>query len=124
MELQQLKEIADKLNITYHHLIGAEKLETNIRNYCEDNGLNFDDLVNQDEQPNDTNTDTFVDTDVHKPVQTKFDVDLSTATFSSLDKAVNDTESSERLKDALKLLGVLLHVITPTKFHILVKYFS
>ena len=33
MELQQLKEIATKLNYQHHHNIGANKLEEQLRDY-------------------------------------------------------------------------------------------
>ena len=40
MELQQLKEIATKLNYQHHHNIGANKLEEQLRDYCK-NELNI-----------------------------------------------------------------------------------
>lgn len=45
MDLQQLKDIATRLGFTFHHLVGAEKLEAQLREYCESNNTTLEDVM-------------------------------------------------------------------------------
>lgn len=51
MELQFLKETADKLGFTYHHNVGADKLYKQLDDYClESLGCSLDDYLKGNEQ--------------------------------------------------------------------------
>ena len=47
MELQHLRNIANKLNFSYHHMLGAEKLEQRLKDYCKNNSISFEDISNE-----------------------------------------------------------------------------
>jgi hypothetical protein len=59
MKFQHLKDIAAKLNITYRGNVGSIKLEQMIRDYCEENNLSFDEIVQETEMDTEDSIITF-----------------------------------------------------------------
>ena len=48
MTIEQLKALADKLNFSYHRLIGAEKLKTLLTEHCVTLGVTLEDAMKED----------------------------------------------------------------------------
>lgn len=98
MELQHLKNIAAKLNFSYHPNIGVEKLEQKLKAYCKNNNISFEEISN-------LNTEKEVNMATEKK-ETK--MDLSKLTFADLEKEHNKEASDERTRDAMKLIRCII----------------
>ena len=127
MELQQLKEIATKLNYQHHHNIGANKLEEQLRDYCK-NELNITleevmkDMVFEptkdeyaptspetvEEAKKEIKEETIKPRIVNDEVDTNLVEKLSKLTFSRVESENNKKTSAERTRDAMKLIRCVI----------------
>ena len=103
MELQHLRNIANKLNFSYHHMLGAEKLEQRLRDYCKNNSISFEDISDEvlNEYKKEDKGEVLIMIKDKK-------IDLSKATFDELEKSHNKEVSDKRTKDALKLVRCMI----------------
>ena len=103
MELQHLRTIANKLNFSYHHMLGAEKLEQRLRTYCKNNNIDFDNISNEvlSEYKEENKGEVLVMIKDKK-------MDLSKVTFEDLEKSHNKELSDKRTKDATKLVRCII----------------
>ena len=103
MELQHLRNIANKLNFSYHHMLGAEKLEQRLRTYCKNNNIDFDSISNEvlNEYKEENKGEVLVMIKDKK-------MDLSKVTFEDLEKSHNKELSDKRTKDATKLVRCII----------------
>ena len=103
MELQHLRNIANKLNFSYHHMLGAEKLEQRLKDYCENNSISFEDISNEvlNEYKKEDKGEVLIMIKDKK-------MDLSKVTFDELEKSHNKEVSDKRTKDALKLVRCMI----------------
>ena len=98
MELQHLKNIAAKLNMSFHHNIGAEKLKKQIDEQCEEMGITFEEVeaslqVNQ----NASNSND-------APKDEAYIEKLKNLTFTQAEAKIAKQNAEERLRDAMKLV--------------------
>lgn len=117
MELQHLKDIAAKLNMTVHHNVGVEKLKKQIDEQCEEMGTTFEEVeaslsVNQnpvdtpkDEEPKVENKDT-----KPSPKNNKDDLveKLKNLTFTQAEASAAKQNAADRLRDANKLVRCII----------------
>ena len=103
MELQHLRNIANKLNFSYHHMLGAEKLEQRLRDYCKNNSISFEDISNEvlNEYKKEDKGEVLIMIKDKK-------MDLSKVTFDELEKSHSKEVSDKRTKDALKLVRCMI----------------
>ena len=103
MELQHLRSIANKLNFSYHHMVGAEKLEQRLRDYCKNNSISFEDISNEvlNEYKKEDKGEVLIMIKDKK-------MDLSKVTFDELEKSHSKEVSDKRTKDALKLVRCMI----------------
>ena len=103
MELQHLRNIANKLNFSYHHMLGAEKLEQRLRDYCKNNSISFEDISDEvlNEYKKEDKGEVLIMIKDKK-------MDLSKVTFDELEKSHNKEVSDKRTKDALKLVRCMI----------------
>lgn len=103
MELQHLRSIANKLNFSYHHMLGAEKLEQRLRTYCKNNNIDFESISNEvlNEYKKEDKGEVLVMIKDKK-------LDLSKVTFDDLEKSRNKELSDKRTKDATKLVRCMI----------------
>ena len=87
MKLQQLKEIAAKLNFTYKGNVSATKLEQMLRDYCEHNDQSFDELVQE--------------TDMEEKTE-------EIVTFESLENSHKNKAHTNAQREALKLVRCIV----------------
>ena len=121
MELQHLKNIAAKLNMSFHHNIGAEKLKKQIDEQCEEMGITFEEVeaslqVNQNasdsnDTPKDEPKDNAPTNNENKDVKTSpvnnndaYIEKLKNLTFTQAEAKAAKQNAEERLRDALKLV--------------------
>ena len=98
MELQHLKNIAAKLNMSFHHNIGAEKLKKQIDEQCEEMGITFEE-VEASLQVNQNASDS---NDI--PKDEAYIEKLKNLTFTQAEAKIAKQNAEERLRDAMKLV--------------------
>ena len=104
MELQHLRSVAKKLNFSYHHMLGAEKLEQQLKTYCNDNDIIFEDILNEvlnEYEQKENKGETLIMIKDKK-------LDLSKVTFEDLEKSHNKEVSDKRKKEATKLVRCII----------------
>ena len=113
MDLDQLKALADKLNLTYSNNIGVVKLKENLEAHCINLGTTFDkeytkyleelkrSLEASQELKNDISEkdNTSVKNNTGVSVQ-----QLKNLTFAKVEKKVKQLKTDERLKEAMRLI--------------------
>ena len=117
MTIEQLKALADKLNFSYHRLIGAEKLKTLLTEHCVTLGVTLEDAMKEDfvVPVNETKEEdmpvesTKEEVKVKTPIKEISSVDkeleaLRNLTFADADKAKMEKEEHDVYKKALKLI--------------------
>lgn len=123
-KLQVLKKLADVYKLKYHHNIGEEKLEEQLKLYCLEQDLDFDEqytIILDTFQ--DTEDDVIPDTTETKKVKTKeklseYDsyVDrLANLTFIKGHALNKETNLTKRMKEANKLIRCIVHCNNPNK---------
>lgn len=114
LQLQQLKEIANNLGLNYHHMTGAEKLEKMIKEHCESNDIDFNDL-SKDYVINETKDDVVT---TETPTNKKDDIginDLKTLTFADLEKKADESDANKRNREAVRLIRCNIVCNNPNK---------
>lgn len=111
MTLEELKEIADKLNVKFHHLIGAEKLEAQLREHCQQT-LNkpFEEVVTELGYTI-TNTPSDEQQKGYSPsndIQDESIKALSKMTFAKADAKIRKKSDNNTYKDAMKLVRCII----------------
>ena len=117
MTIEQLKALADKLNFSYHRLIGAEKLKTLLTEHCVTLGVTLEDAMKEDfvVPVNETKEEdmpvesTKEEVKVKTPIKETSSVDkeleaLRNLTFADADKTKMEKEEHDVYKKALKLI--------------------
>lgn len=116
MEIQELKELATKLGISYHHMLGAEKLEALIAEHCANNlNKSFEEVAKEygyTTEPKDNDKDKDTDKSKYTPTQSTPEEErikrLSTLTFDKIDAKNRKKNSHNVNKDALKLVRCII----------------
>lgn len=112
MTLEELKELAQKLNFEHHHMLGAEKLEKQLREHCENTlQKSFKEVAQEygytiDTSYTPTPTDTIEDEEIKR---------LSKMTFDKLDKKTRKQDESDAYKHAMKLVRCIITCNNPNK---------
>lgn len=103
MTLEELKSIADKLDVKYHHLIGAKNLEKQLREHCTTTlNKSFEDVVTEcgftiTDTPEDT------DTEITPDIET-----LSKMTFAKAEAKARKKHDTNTDKAAMKLVRCIV----------------
>lgn len=92
MNIEHLRSIANNLNISFHPAIKEDKLYQKIREYCEANNMNIDEIMN-------TSTDTESKEDKN---------DYSSFSFDAVDRKHNKEEADTRTKEAMHLIRCII----------------
>ena len=95
MDLQQLKDIATKLDFTHHHNIGEERLEAQLREHCLNHGTTLEEVIKKLEEGEEVVLQKVV------PKQEKI-------TFASLAAAKSKKRKQELEKDAMQLIRCII----------------
>ena len=128
MTIEQLKTLADKLNFSYHHLIGAEKLKTLLTEHCVTLGVTLEDAmkedfvvpVNKTKEEDMPVESTKEEVKVKTPTKETSSVDkeleaLRNLTFADADKVKMEREEHDVYKKALKLIRCNVICNNPNK---------
>ena len=99
MELQQWKELADKLDVKYHHMAGIDKIEEAIKAYCEETGKDFNHLIES----------------YKKEIKIMNSETKKSITFVDLAKKAVKEQKGRLEKDALKLVRCQISCNNPNK---------
>ena len=119
MELQQLKDIAAKVGYKYHHMTGAAKLEEGLRAYCTEIGTSLEEVASEIGGVEGEDTNSKVETPTEQPhtVEPKLPSKdnsvsmverLSKMTFAQTEKEVSKKVSSNRAKEAMRLIRCIV----------------
>lgn len=124
MELQQLKDIASKVGYKYHHMTGATKLEEGLTAYCIEIGTTLGEIASTleltptvaeasifDEQPKDEHEYRSKVNEQNLPsIFSSTDIvsKLSKISFSQAEKELNKKVSSNRAKEAMRLIRCIV----------------
>lgn len=95
MDIEHLRSIANNFNISFHPAIKEDKLYQKIKEYCEANNMNIDEVM-------DTSTDTKSE-DVKENEN-----DYSHFSFNEVDKKHNKEEADSRTKEAMRLVRCII----------------
>lgn len=95
MDIEHLRSIANNFNIPFHPAIKEDKLYQKIKEYCEANNMNIDEVM-------DTNTDTKSE-DIKENEN-----DYSHFSFNEVDKKHNKEEADSRTKEAMRLVRCII----------------
>ena len=111
MELQDLKDLASKLEVKYHHLANADTIEKAIKNHCEntlhksykevaeEHGYEIEEDDTPSTAPIPSNTST---------TATKANSGVTLLTFDEVDAKAKKESNQTVSKDALKLVRVMI----------------
>ena len=95
MNIEHLRSIANNLNISFHPAIKEDKLYQKIKEYCEANNMNIDEVMN---------TSTNI-----KPKEIKENKnDYSHFSFDAVDRKHNKEEADLRTKEAMRLVRCII----------------
>lgn len=95
MNIEHLRSIANNLNISFHPAIKEDKLYQKIKEYCEANNMNIDEIMN---------TSTSIE-----PKETKKDKnDYSSFSFDAVDRKHNKEEADTRTREAMRLVRCII----------------
>ena len=100
MELQHLKDIAAKLNFTYHHMIGAEKLTKDLTEHCIEIGTTLEEVSKSIKVQESTTTATTIEPKVDEALIAK----LASISFVEAEQNSAKNASNERQKEAMRLI--------------------
>lgn len=124
MTHEELKELAQKLNIEHHHMLGSERLKNLIKEYCENElHKSFEEvateygyeveIISEDNNTSDNNvsqgyvpTDTSMEDEIAR---------LSKITFADVDSKTKKKEESDAFKHAMKLIRCIITCNNPNK---------
>lgn len=112
MNLEQLKQVADKVQYTYHHMIGVKKLEEGLEEHCKELGTTIEEVakeMNLTEENADTPVEEVVEaTPTPKKTTRKPTIDLSRMTFADAEKVTKVKNTAEKTKEAMRLIRCII----------------
>lgn len=119
--LQILKTVADNLSFKYHHNVGEEKLEEQLKAYCTENSFNFEAEYDAVAVLNDTSNEelktveTTVDTSKFTKEQQALINKFSKITFVDKEKINKESNTNKSIKEAMKLVRCKIVCNNPNK---------